>query len=68
MKIEMQKHQMTRIVDSGAIERLKAAGWIVKSQPTEQAGEEIIRLKPPVKAKATVRALEEANANLEGDE
>jgi hypothetical protein len=33
----------------------------------EQAGEEVIRLKPPVKSKATVTAVEEANIN-KGDE
>jgi hypothetical protein len=41
------------------------AGW---STSQEQAGEEVIRLKPPVKSKATVRALEEANINQQGDE
>ena len=44
----------------------EAAGW--KPVAQEQAGEEIIRLKPPVKPKATETALEEANINLEGDE
>ena len=70
------KHDMTRIVDSGAIETLKAAGWRVKNQPEinnqpevkELAGEEIIRLKPAVKSKATVTAVEEANITNKGDE
>lgn len=41
-------------------------GWKAMDSK-EQAGEELIRLKPPVKPKATETALEEAT-NLEGDE
>lgn len=44
----------------------EAAGWKIIDEK-EQAGEELIRLKPPVKPKATETALEEAT-NLEGDE
>lgn len=45
----------------------QAAGWKVVADTKEQAGEEIIRLKPPVKTKATETALDIAT-NLEGDE
>lgn len=44
--------------------RYEQEGW---QQQPEQAGEEIIRLKPPVKPKATETALDLAT-NLEGDE
>lgn len=67
MKIKMTKHSMTRWCQDYEEELLKSAGW-VRADAKEQAGEEIIRLKPAVKPKATVRVLDEANANLEGDE
>jgi hypothetical protein len=66
MKIELTKHKMTRWCQPNELDQFKAAGWKPK-ESKEQAGEEIIRLKPPVKTKATVRAVEEANAN-KGDE
>ena len=64
MKIKMTKHGMTRYCQDHEQELLESAGWILAQ---EQAGEEIIRLKPPVKPKATVRVLEEAN-DTKGDE
>lgn len=67
MKIKMIKHSMTRWCQDYEEELLKSAGW-VRADSKEQAREEIIRLKPAVKPKATVRVLDEANANLEGDE
>jgi hypothetical protein len=67
MKIELNKHNMTRWCHESDLELLKSAGWTVKTANKEQAGEEVIRLKPPVKSKATVTAVEEANIN-KGDE
>jgi hypothetical protein len=67
MKIELTKHNMTRWCQDYELEMMKSAGWLPKSAEKEQAGEEVIRLKPPVKSKATVTAVEEANIN-KGDE
>jgi hypothetical protein len=67
MKIELKKHSMTRWCQDYELEQFKAAGW----QPVhkEQAGEEVIRLKPPVKSRATVKAPEEAKLETtKGDE
>jgi hypothetical protein len=71
MKIEMHKHNMTRYCQEHEVELLKSSGWTVCADPTHQVGqvkaiEEVIRLKPTVKIKATVTALEEANDK--GDE
>jgi hypothetical protein len=68
MKIELKKHSMTRWCQESELELMKNAGWIPVNAPKEQAGEEVIRLKPPVKSKATVTAVEEANINQQGDE
>lgn len=71
MKIELKKHAMTRWCQPNELEQFKSAGWAeVNAKPAEpeQAREEVIRLKPPVKSKATVTALEEANINIQGDE
>jgi hypothetical protein len=69
MKIKMFKHSMTRVVDSGQIELLKSAGWLEQPAKIVKAGEDVIRLKPPVKPKATETALEEAKPTLDkGDE
>jgi hypothetical protein len=68
MKIQMTKHGMTRWCQDYEIELLKSAGWTASTAHTEQAGEEVVRLKPPVKSKATVTALEEANTTNKGDE
>jgi hypothetical protein len=67
MKIELTKHNMTRWCQDYELELMKSAGWTPKTAVKEQAGEEVIRLKPPVKSKATVTAVEEANIN-KGDE
>jgi hypothetical protein len=65
MKIELKKHSMTRWCQDHELEQFRRAGW----QPVDQAqaGEEVIRLKPPVKSRATVKAPEEANIK-QGDE
>jgi hypothetical protein len=56
MKVEMTKHNMTRIVDSEAIPTLKAAGWMTKSPVVEQTqAEDVINLKPTARAKAAVK-------------
>jgi hypothetical protein len=67
MKIKMTKKGMERWCQDSEIELLKSAGWTQAGDTTEQAREEVIRLKPPVKTKATVTAEEEANIN-KGDE
>jgi hypothetical protein len=68
MKIELKKHNMTRWCHESDLDLMKSAGWQPINPASEQAGEEVIRLKPPVKNKATAqRALEEANIN-KGDE
>lgn len=67
MKIELKKHSMTRFCQESELAQFTAAGW----QPVDskKAGEEVIRLKPPVKSKATVKALEEAKPEtIKGDE
>lgn len=61
----MVKHAMERWVLEQDKETLEAAGWAVAKE--EQAKEEVIRLKPAVKNKATVTALDEANID-KGDE
>lgn len=63
----MYKHEMVRFVQLDDIERLEQAGWVKKQPKQEQAQEEIIRLKPPVKNKSTVKDLQEANID-KGDE
>jgi len=66
MKIKMLKHEMERWCTEEDQELLVAAGWTPAAP--EQAREEVIRLKPPVKSKATVTAVEEANITNKGDE
>jgi hypothetical protein len=71
MKIEMHKHDMTRWCQDYEVEQFKSSGWTVCTDPAHAVGqvkaqEEVIRLKPPVKTKATVTALDEANDK--GDE
>ena len=68
MKIELRKHSMTRWCQESELTLMKNAGWSEVTASKEQAGEEVIRLKPPVKSKATVTAVEEANINIQGDE
>jgi hypothetical protein len=71
MKIELTKKGMTRYCQPQELEQMQSAGWSpvgARIVEPEQAGEEVIRLKPPVKSKATVTAVEEANINIQGDE
>ena len=56
MKVKMIKGKQERFCQAAEQELLKAAGW--KPADAEQAREEVIRLKPAVKTKATVRALD----------
>jgi hypothetical protein len=66
MKIQMTKNGQTRYCQDYEQQLLESAGWLLAK--TEQVREEVIRLKPPVKSKATVTAPEEANINIKGDE
>ena len=71
MKIELTKKGMTRYCQPNELEQMKSAGWAevdAKSAVKEQVREEVIRLKPPVKSKATVTAVEAANIKQQGDE
>jgi len=70
MKVEMTKHNMTRIVDSGAIDTLKAAGWLVKDSqpaPEQTQAEDIINLKPTARAKAAVKDAKGENSSNSGE-
>ena len=63
--MQVKRYDETMEVSPQQAAKLVRHGW----QPvTEQVGEEVIRLKPAVKSKATVTALEEANINNKGDE
>jgi hypothetical protein len=64
--MKITKDTLTRDIKDSRWPEYQAAGW--KSAAVEQAGEEIICLKPPVKPKATEIVLDLANNNLEGDE
>lgn len=64
MKIKVFKQSIVRYCQESELDLLLTAGWQLDPK---QAGEETIRLKPPVKSRATVKALEEANIN-KGDE
>jgi hypothetical protein len=68
MKIELTKKGMTRFCQPQELELMNSAGWTQVNAGKEQAGEEVIRLKPPVKSKATVTAVEAANIKQQGDE
>ena len=68
MKIHLTKKGMTRYCQPNELELMTSAGWTQSLAPKEQAGEEVIRLKPPVKSKATETAVEEANIKQQGDE
>ena len=71
MKIHLTKRGQTRYCQPTELELMRSAGWAeVTARPAEpeQVREEVIRLKPPVKSKATVTAVEEANINIQGDE
>jgi hypothetical protein len=67
MKITMYKNGEAQQVNASEKELLLSAGWSEATDKIEQAREEVIRLKPPVKSKATVTAVEEAN-DIKGDE
>jgi len=71
VKIHLTKKGMTRYCQPNEQELMQSAGWTPVGGTTvepEQAGEEVIRLKPPVKSKATVTAVEAANIKQQGDE
>jgi hypothetical protein len=68
MKIELTKKGMTRYCQPQELELMNSAGWTQVGSAPEQVREEVIRLKPPVKSKATVTAVEEANIKQQGDE
>jgi hypothetical protein len=71
VKIHLTKKGMTRFCQPNELELMQSAGWQesnAKPVEPEQAGEEVIRLKPPVKSKATVTAVEAANIKQQGDE
>jgi len=68
VKIHLTKKGMTRYCQPTEIELLKSAGWTPVNAEPEQVREEVIRLKPPVKSKATVTAVEAANIKQQGDE
>ena len=68
MKIHLNKRGMTRWCQPNELELMQLAGWTQVTAEPEQVREEVIRLRPPVKSKATVTALEEANINIQGDE
>jgi hypothetical protein len=59
------KNGITRSIQDKDLQTYQDAGWTTSK---EQVREEVIRLKPPVKSKATVTAVEEANINIKGDE
>ena len=64
--MKVTKEGIVRDIRDSRWPEYQAAGWKPVSS-TEPAGEDIVRLKPPVKPKATVTALDEAT-NHEGDE
>jgi len=59
------KNGISRSIQDKDLQTYQDAGW---STSKEQVREEVIRLKPPVKSKATVTAVEEANITIKGDE
>ena len=64
--IKIYKHDMTHQVNDTELDQFIRSGW--STEPVK-AVDEIIRLKPPVKSKATATALEEANTTTnKGDE
>ena len=62
MKLQSEG-QIVEVTEAQAL-KLKRRVW---TEVKETAGEDVIRLKPAVKPKATARALEEAN-KVKGDE
>lgn len=66
--IKVIKGDLSRLIEKTKLKEYLAAGWSTESEAkTVKAVDEVIRLKPPVKTKATVRAVEEAN-DTKGDE
>jgi hypothetical protein len=64
--IKIYKHDMTHTVNEHELDQFLRSGWRTEAV---KAVDEVIRLKPPVKSKATERALEEALATTnKGDE
>lgn len=68
MKIHLTKHAMTRQCQPDQLAQMQSAGWQEVPADTKKAPEDIIRLKPPVRIKATETALAEANITTKGDE
>ena len=68
MKIHLTKRGMTRYCQPQELELMQSAGWTQVGSAPEQVREEVIRLRPPVKSKATVTAVEAANIKQQGDE
>ena len=68
MKIHLTKKGMTRYCQPQELEQMQSAGWTEVGSAPEQVREEVIRLRPPVKSKATVTAVEAANIKQQGDE
>ena len=68
MKIHLTKRGMTRSCQPQELELMQSAGWTQVGSAPEQVREEVIRLRPPVKSKATVTAVEAANIKQQGDE
>jgi cytochrome P450 len=71
VKIHLTKKGMTRFCQPNELALMQSAGWresTAKPAEPEQVREEVIRLRPPVKSKATVTAVEAANIKQQGDE
>ena len=67
--MQVKRQDETMEVSPQQAAKLLRHGWHpVIEQVKEQVREEVIRLKPAVKSKATVTAIEEANINNKGDE
>lgn len=66
MKIQMTKKGMTRWCQDYEKELLESAGWIIAEQTDIKELAEVVKLKPPVKSKGTVK-LSLDNANQQGD-
>ncbi len=60
--ITVYKDSLVRTISAGKLSQYLSAGW-----SKNKAEEEIIRPKPTVKTRATVKTLDEANIN-KGDE
>lgn len=68
--IKVKKGSVEKSIHDHKLAVYIEAGWEeIKSVNQVKAVDEVIRLKPPVKTKATVRALDEANhLDDKGDE